>query len=95
MPDRRASLAIRAHPRAARDRVGPMVDGVLQVHVSKAPHGGEANEAIRRVLAGAIGVAPSRLTLAAGGRGRQKRFAIDGMSGEELAARLRRLEGAD
>lgn len=95
MPDRRASLVVRVHPRAARERVGPIVDGVLQVHVAKPPVGGEANEAVRRRLAEALGVAPSRLELVSGGRGRLKRFTVGGMSPDEVTVRLGRLESAD
>lgn len=95
MPDQRAFLVVRVHPRAARERVGPVVDGVLQVHVAKPPVGGEANEAVRRRLAEAMGAPPSRLELVSGGRGRLKRFAVLGMSPDEVAARLRRLESAD
>lgn len=88
------SLRVRAHPRAARDGIGPVVDGVLQVRVSRPPVDGQANDAIRRLLAVALGLAPSRLRLAAGEHSRDKRFSVDGLTDVELADRLRRLEQA-
>lgn len=95
MPDRRASLVVRVHPRAARERLGPIVDGVLQVHVAKPPVRDEANEAVRRRLAEALRVPPLCVELVSGGRGRLKRFTVLGMSPEQVAARLRRLERDD
>ncbi len=86
------SLTVQAHPRASSDRVGPFAGGVLQVRVVRPAAGGEANDAIRRLLARALGTAPSRVRLAAGSRGRQKRYVIEGMPAGELAARLRALE---
>jgi len=67
---------------------------VLQVRVVRPAVGGEANEAIRRLLARALGTSPSRIRLAAGSRGRHKRFEVE-MSAEHLAARLRNLEEPD
>lgn len=78
-------------PRAAQDRVGPYVDRELQVRVTRPPVGGEANEAVRRLVATAIGLPPSALALEAGARSRRKRFAVIGISDAELAARLDRL----
>jgi uncharacterized protein len=95
MPDSAATLVVRAYPRAARDAVGPLRDGVLQVRVTRPAAGGEANDAIRRLLAEALGTAPSRVELVSGARSRQKRFAIHEMNPAELAGRLRTLWGGD
>lgn len=95
MPESVATVVVRAHARAARDAVGPLRDGILQVRVTRPAAGGEANDAIRRLLAEALGTAPSRVELVSGARSRQKRFAIDGMSPVELAGRLRSIGGGD
>jgi len=86
------TLAVRVTARAAADRVGPAVDGELIVRVTRPPAGGEANEAVRRLVAAAIGLPVSSLVLVAGGRSRHKRFSVDGISERELAARLERLQ---
>jgi uncharacterized protein len=78
-------------PRASADRVGPYVDGVLRVRVARPPADGEANRAVLRLVADALGVPPSRLALVAGARGRHKRLRVDRMDEAELARRLRDL----
>jgi uncharacterized protein YggU (UPF0235/DUF167 family) len=81
---------VRATPRAAADRVGPYTDALLQVRVTAPASEGRANDAVRRLLAGALDVAPSRVSLVAGERGRTKRFRIEGLAVSQVASRLRR-----
>lgn len=83
-----ADLEVRVTPRSAADRVGPYRDGVLAVRVTRAPVDGEANRALQRLVARALGVPPTSIRLAAGERGRRKRLVIDGLSPADLAARL-------
>ena len=97
MPDpaaREAVLTVRAHPRAAREAVGPVVAGVLEVRVTRPATDGQANAAVRRLVAGALGVAPSRLRLVSGERARTKRFVLEGVDAAQLAARLERIRNA-
>ena len=84
-------LSLRVTPRADADRVGPWADGVLQVRVTRPPADGEANGSVLWLVARALGVPPSRVTLVAGARSRSKRCAVAGISPTELAARLARL----
>ena len=84
MPD----IEVAVTPRAAADRVGPVRDGVLRVRVTRQPADGEANRAVLRLVARAIGVPVSRLTLAAGERSRRKRLTVDGIDATELGRRL-------
>jgi uncharacterized protein YggU (UPF0235/DUF167 family) len=83
-----AQLTVHVTPRADVDRAGPFTDGVLQLRVTRPPADGEANEAARALLARALGVRRSAVTLVAGSRARTKRFAIDGLTASELAQRL-------
>jgi len=78
-------------PRASADRVGPYAGGVLRVRVVRPPADGEANRSVLRLVADALGVAPSRLSLIAGARGRRKRVRVDGLDDAQLAHRLRAL----
>ncbi|PWR01770.1 hypothetical protein DKT77_16075 [Meridianimarinicoccus roseus] len=72
-------IAVRVTPRAARARVEPgAAEGdPLRVHVTVPPEGGKANAAVRKLLAAHLGVAPSRLTLLRGAKGRDKLFRLD------------------
>jgi len=85
-----ARLAVLVTPRASAPRVGPYVDGELHVRVTRPPADGEANEAVRRLVAAAIGLPPTALILVAGARSRRKRFAVSGISDGELVAKLNR-----
>lgn len=71
-----AEIEVRATPKAARESV-VVRDGVLRVSVTVAPENGKANEAIRMLLAKAMGVAPSMLTLKRGQTSRDKLFVYD------------------
>ena len=71
-----ASIAVRVTPRASRGCVVRGKDGVVRVSVTCAPEAGKANRAVTRALAGALGVAPSRLDLRRGLRSRDKLFVL-------------------
>jgi uncharacterized protein len=88
MPADKALLQVLVTPRAMKDSVGPMLDGVLHVHVTRPPADGEATEAVRRLVARAVGVPRSAVVLVSGIRSRHKRFAVDGLSASELRRRL-------
>ena len=75
-------------PRASRDGVGPVADGVLRVHVTRPPADGEANRAVLRLVAGWLEVPTSALELVSGRRARRKRIAVAGMAPDELRRRL-------
>ena len=93
------ALTVRLTPKGGRDAIDgieQMADGrsVLKVRVRAAPSEGEANEALVRLIAKALGVAPRQVTLTAGATARVKRLAVAG-AGPALAATLARLLGAE
>ena len=68
-------LAVRATPKARRIA---LQDGdPVRVWVTAPPADGKANEAVRKLLAQALGVAPGRLTLVRGDSARDKLFRLD------------------
>jgi uncharacterized protein (TIGR00251 family) len=71
-------LDVRAQPRAGRNEIAAADGGRLRVRVTAAPADGKANAAIIRLLAGYLALAPSRIELVAGHKGRDKRFRIRG-----------------
>jgi uncharacterized protein len=81
------ALDVRLTPRGGRDAiegVEHLADGhcVLKARVRAAPVEGEANEALARLIAKALGIAPRNVELTAGGTGRLKRFHISGNARE-------------
>jgi uncharacterized protein YggU (UPF0235/DUF167 family) len=90
-------VQLRLTPKGGRDAldgVGTLADGrrVLQARVRAAPDKGAANAALELVLAKALGVPRSAVTLVSGHTARLKSVRIDG-DVEEIAARLAALAG--
>ncbi|MCB1337218.1 MAG: DUF167 domain-containing protein [Maritimibacter sp.] len=71
-----AEFAVRVTPKAARNAVEPG-DAGLRIYVTAAPEDGKANKAVTKLLADALGVARSRLTLVRGATARDKLFRLD------------------
>ena len=83
-------LHVRLTPRAAADRVDgwtkdPEGHPVLAVRVRAAPVEGEANAALEALVAKALGVRRSAVSVARGGQSRLKAVAVEGASAEDVA----------
>ena len=72
-------LEVRVKPRARRRRIAGERAGRLLLEVTEPAIEGRANEAVRRLLADTLQIAPSRVTLQRGTRGRDKLVRIDGL----------------
>jgi uncharacterized protein YggU (UPF0235/DUF167 family) len=70
-----ARFALRVTPGARRNAI-TREDG-LRCSVTAPPEDGRANDAVRTLLAHALGVAPSRLALISGATSRDKVFQLD------------------
>jgi uncharacterized protein (TIGR00251 family) len=81
-------LSIRLTPRAARDRLAPDERHGFVAHVTAPPVEGAANDALVRLVARAAGVAPSRVSVVRGQRGRRKVVRVEGVPEEALRARI-------
>lgn len=91
-------VVIRLTPKGGRDeidRIEHLADGrsVLKARVRAAASDGEANDALMRLLAKALDVAPRQVSLLAGATARIKRLMIAG-DGMALAAALEQLAEA-
>ncbi len=71
-----AQIALRVTPHAGRERLVEEA-GCLRVHVTAPAEGGRATAAAQALLARAMGVAKTRLTLVRGARSREKVFRLD------------------
>jgi hypothetical protein len=83
-----AELRVRLTPRAGRDALTGLRDGVVQARVAAPPVDGKANDALCRLLAKALGVAPSRVAVVKGQTARQKTVRVDGLGDAEARERL-------
>jgi hypothetical protein len=81
-------FSVRLTPRASQDRVVGWEGDVLRVRVTAPPVEGRANEALLRFLARALDVPTSRVRLVRGQTQRNKVVAVEGLSAEEVRARL-------
>ncbi|OFW66656.1 MAG: hypothetical protein A2Z12_08485 [Actinobacteria bacterium RBG_16_68_21] len=71
-------VAVWAVPGGSRDAVGGVHDGALRVRTSAPPEGGEANRAVARLVAAALGGRRGRVI---GGHGsRRKQVLVEGVS---------------
>ena len=92
------TVTVRLTPKGGRDAiegVETLSDGrtVLKVRVRALPMEGEANAALSRVLAQALGVPPRHVEIASGATSRVKRMKIVG-DGSALGTALEKIAGA-
>lgn len=85
-------INVRVTPRSSKPgiggwRAGPDGREELEVRIAAAPAEGAANDALIRLLAGALGVPKSRLSIAAGQTSRHKRIAVP-MTADQARRRL-------
>jgi uncharacterized protein len=83
-----ARIAVRVQPRARKDEIGGERDGALIVRVTAPPVEGRANDAVRKLLAKWLGIAPGRVSVVRGASGRDKLIEIDGMETEAVRRAL-------
>lgn len=87
-------LSIRVTPRSAKPGIGewktdPGGRPFLEIRVAAAPADGAANEEVVRLLAKALGLAKSRLTIVSGQTSRLKRIEVQ-LDEDEVRTRLSR-----
>jgi uncharacterized protein YggU (UPF0235/DUF167 family) len=85
------TLAVRLTPKGGRDAIEgieQMADGrtVLKARVAASPSEGEANDALIRLIAKALGVPSRDVALAAGATARVKRLTVAGDPARLIAA---------
>ncbi|MAQ38546.1 MULTISPECIES: DUF167 domain-containing protein [Thioclava] len=71
-----SEIALRVTPKASRNEIRVGDEG-LRAYVTVVPENGKANAAVVKLLAKALGVAKSRLTLIRGQTARDKVFRLD------------------
>lgn len=91
-PPALVQLAVRVHPGASKSEVtlSDQSEENLQLaaRVTARAHDGEANDALRRLLAESLGVSRSRVTIVRGLKSRDKVVSVDGMTRDDVVAVL-------
>jgi uncharacterized protein (TIGR00251 family) len=87
-----STVAIRVTPRSARPGIGGWRAGAdgreeLEVRVAEAPTDGSANDAVVKLLARALGISRSEVSIISGHASRHKRLAIP-LTTSEIRGRL-------
>ena len=72
-------------PRASRNEILGYENDLLRLRVTAPPVDGEANHLVRKILAEALGIPPSRVEIIKGERGRRKKVRILGAPLDQLA----------
>jgi len=83
-----ARIEVRLQPRASRNELLGLRDGVLHARVSAPPVDGQANRALCRLIAARVRVAPSQVAILRGERGRSKLVRVGGVRQQALLAAL-------
>ena len=88
-----ARVAVRVQPGArAAGVAGQAADGAWKLKVRAPAREGEANEAVCELLAELLGVPRRRVRIARGLGSRAKTIEVDGLTQQEVDARLKRGE---
>jgi len=82
--DGRAHFAVRLIPRASRNAVAGVREGILQVRVTAAPVNGAANRALVDVLGKTLRVGPSAIRIESGATSSRKRLSVTNDALERL-----------
>jgi uncharacterized protein (TIGR00251 family) len=82
------SFRVRVVPRAGRDGIDGEYQGALKLRLKAPPVDDRANEALRRFLAGHLGVSPSAVTIVSGGKSRTKIVSVAGVTEAEAVRML-------
>jgi uncharacterized protein (TIGR00251 family) len=78
------TFEVRVAPRASRNRIIGVQEGALKVALTAPPVDGAANEALKKLLAKAVGVAKSDVEILRGDRARIKVLRIHGVSASDV-----------
>lgn len=83
-----ARLRVHVTPGARQEQIAGWHGGSLRVKVRARAEKGHANQAALQMLARRLGVAAANLSIVRGAASRDKLVQVDGLSEEEMRARL-------
>ena len=81
-------LAIRVQPRARRTEVAGEREGAIVIRTNAPPVDGKANQAVCKLIAKRVGVAPSAVSVVRGASARDKVVRVAGVDAATVRAAL-------
>ena len=84
--DGRAHFGVRLIPRASRNAVAGVREGVLHIRVTAAPVNGAANRALAELLSKSLRIGGSAIRIESGGTSSRKRLSVPHAALERLRA---------
>ena len=85
---RTVTFTVRVQPRASRDEISGVVEGVLKIRLRAPALENRANEALCEFLANLLKRPKSAVRILSGDRSRTKRVIIDGVSCQQIESLL-------
>ncbi len=82
-------FSIRATPRSSKNQIKVTSNNQIKVYVTSAPVDGEANQAVIQLLAKALGISKSSISLVSGLTSRDKGFTFSSLSSDEAFQMLK------
>jgi uncharacterized protein (TIGR00251 family) len=82
------TIAVKVVPRAATDEIVGWLDDALKVRIQAPPEDGRANRALEALLANALGLKKTAVSVTAGFGSARKRVSIAGLTRDEIVRRL-------
>ncbi|NQT82468.1 YggU family protein [bacterium] len=81
-------IPLRVQPKASSDRIMGEHSGSLKVAVSAPPESGKANQAVVKLIAKALKLSKSSITIVAGQTSREKKIHINGTTAHAIRKML-------
>jgi len=84
-----ATLSVRVLPRSSKDEIAGRRDDIYKIRLTAPAVEGKANKALIELLAKRLGIAKTHIRIVSGERARIKSIRIDGVSPDQVDARLK------
>jgi uncharacterized protein (TIGR00251 family) len=81
-------ITVRAVPRAAAAGIAGVRSGALLVRLASPPEGGAANAELIELIARAVGIAKTQVSIAGGAKSRSKRVRLRGVTADAVESAL-------
>jgi uncharacterized protein len=88
-------FSIHVQPRASRCEICPPKDGELRLRLTSPPVEDAANKQCVELIAKALGIAKSRVSIKAGAKSRHKVVKVEGVDGASVAALFKEERGTN